>query len=97
MTLDTVGEFDIRGNSFECRVVRVVFEPMRRMYRIGYGRANTRDTAFEGWTDVDWGQPLTAKHAHRRVRSYDTHLRCFEEKFACAQAIVVHAKERGLW
>lgn len=97
MTLDTVGEFDTRGISRECRTVRVVFDSVRGKYRVGYGCANTRETAFEGWTDVDWGQPLTAKHARRRVRSYDTHLRCFVDKVACAQAIVLHAKERGLW
>jgi hypothetical protein len=44
MTLDTVGEFDTRGSSFECRIVRVVFDPVRRKYRIGYGRAPTPAT-----------------------------------------------------
>ena len=97
MTLDTVGEFDTRGNSLECRTVRVVFDPVRRNYRVGYGCVGSRDGSSEGWTDADWGRPLTAKHAHRRVRSYDTHLRRFEDKIACAQAIEVHAKERGIW
>jgi hypothetical protein len=97
MTLDTVGEFDTRGTSSEYRTVRVVFDSVRRNYRVGYGCTDTPDTAFECWTAVDWGQPLTAKHAHRLVRSYDTHLRCLEAKIACAQLVEVHAKERGLW
>jgi hypothetical protein len=95
MKLDTVGEFDTCGDTLERHTVRVVFDSVRRKYRIG--RTTTRDRAFEGWTDADWGRPLTAKHAHLRVRSYDTHLRCFVEKMACARAIVVHAKEKGLW
>ena len=97
MTLETVGEFDTRGDPYECRTVRVVFDPVRRNYPVGHGWARSRDRAFESWTDADWGQPLTAKRAHRRIRSYDTHLRCFEVKIACAKAIEVHAKERGLW
>ena len=36
MTLDTVGEFDTRGHPYECHTVRVVFDPVRRMYRVGY-------------------------------------------------------------
>lgn len=95
MAHDTVGEFDT--NSFECRTVHVVFDPVGRNYGVGYGCVGSRDGAFEGWTDTDWGRPLTAKHAHRRVRSYDTHLRCFAAKIVCAHAIEVHAKERGIW
>ena len=97
MTLDTVGEFDTRGDPYERHTVRVVFDPMRRMYRVGYDWARPHDRAFESWTDADWGRPLTAKHAHRLVRSYDTRLHCLEDKVACARAIELHAKERGLW
>ena len=98
MTLDTVGEFDTRGHQDECHTVRVVFDSVRRMYRVGYDWARPHDRAFESWTEsADWGRPLTAKQARRRVRLYDTHLRCLEEKTACARAIALHAKERGLW
>ena len=97
MTLDTVGEFDARGHPYECHAVRVVFDPVRRIYRVGYDWASSRDCAFASWTDADWGRPLTAKHAHRLVRSYDTRLHCLEDKVACARAIELHAKKRGLW
>ena len=96
MTLQTVGKFNTRGDPYERCTDRILFEPVRRV-RVGYASANSRDCAFESWTEADWGRPLTAKHAHRRVRYYDTHLRCFEHTISCAQAIEAHAKERGLW
>jgi hypothetical protein len=97
MTLDTVGEFDTRGHQDERHTVRVVFDSVRREYHVGYYWARSRDHAFESWTHADWGRPLTARHAHRLVRSYDTHVHSLEGKVACAKAIELHAKERGLW
>jgi hypothetical protein len=95
--LEIVGEFDTRAELDEWSIVRVVFDPARRIYRIGYDTGSTGDTAFEGWTSLRWGQPLTAKQVHRRVRWRDTHLCCFKNKMACATAIETHARSRGLW
>lgn len=98
MTLQTVGEFDTGGEPYDdWRIVRVVFEPVGLTYHVGYDSGHTGDKGFEHWTQVDWGRPLSAKQAHRRARSYDTHLRCFKDKIACVHAIEVHARDRGLW
>jgi hypothetical protein len=95
--LEIVDEFDTGAKPYEWSIVRVVFDPVRRSYRVGYDWGRSGGTAFEGWTSLHWGQPLTAKQAHRRVRLYDTRLRCFMNKMACANAIEAHAKERRLW
>jgi hypothetical protein len=95
--LEIVDEFDTGAKPYESRIVRVMFDPARRNYRVGYDSGRSGDTAFQGWTSLHWGQPLTAKEAHRRVRSHDTRLRCFKNKIACANAIEAHAKERKLW
>jgi hypothetical protein len=97
VTPQTVGEFDTRGEPYEWRIIRAVFDPVGLKYHVGYDSDHSRDNGFENWTRVDWGRPLSAKQAHRRVRSYDTHLRCFKSKLACADAVEVHAKDRGLW
>jgi hypothetical protein len=95
--LEIVDEFDTGAERNEWSIVRVVFDPARRNYRVGYDSGHAGGTAFEGWTSLHWGQPLTAKQAHRRVRSHDTRLRCFMYKMACANAIEAHAKQRSLW
>jgi hypothetical protein len=95
--LEIVDEYDTGAEAYEWSIVRVVFDPARRNYHVGYDSGSSGDTAFKGWTDLDWGQPLTARQAHRRVRSRDTHLFRFGNKMACANAIEVHAKERRLW
>jgi hypothetical protein len=97
MMLETVDEFDTGTESYEWSIVRVVFDPAGRKYRVGYDSGSSGDTAFQGWTILHWGQPLTAKEAHRRVRAHDTRLRCFKNKMACANAIEAHAKERRIW
>jgi hypothetical protein len=97
MMFEIVDEFDTGAEPYEWSIVRVVFDPARRSYRVGHDSGNSRGTAFEGWTSLHWGQPLTAKEAHRRVRAHDTRLRCFKNKMACANAIEAHANERGLW
>ena len=97
MVLQIVGEFDTGAEPYEWSIVRVVFDPARRTYHVGYDSGNSRDSAFDDWTSLHWGQPLTARQAHRRVRSRDTHLRSFKNKMACANAIEAHAKERRLW
>jgi hypothetical protein len=97
MLLEIVDEFNTRAELDEWSIVRVMFDPAGRTYRIGYDAGSSGDTTFEGWTSLHWGQPLTAKHAHRRVRSYDTHLRCLKNKMVCANTIETHAKKRGLW
>jgi hypothetical protein len=95
--LEIVGEFDTGEKSYEWSVVRVMFDPARRNYRVGYDWGGSGDAAFLGWTSLHWGRPLTARQAHRRVRHYDTRLGCFTNKMACANAIEAHAKERKLW
>ena len=97
MMLEIVDEFDTGAESYVWSVVRVVFDQAQGSYRVGHDSGSSGDTAFAGWTSLHWGQPLTAKQAHRRVRSHDTRLRCFTNKMACANAIEVHAKERRLW
>jgi hypothetical protein len=97
MMSQMVGEFDTDAELYEWRIVRVMFDPARRNYHIGYDSGSSGDTAFQGWTSLHWGRPLTARQAHRRIRSRDTHLRCFGNKMVCANAIEVHAKERRLW
>jgi hypothetical protein len=95
--LQSVDEFDTRAERYECSIIRVAFDPVELNYYVGYDWGHLRDNVFKDWTQVDWGRPLSAKQAHRRIRCYDTHLRCFEEKMACAHAVEVHAKDRGLW
>ena len=97
MILEIVDEFDTGTPLYEWSIVRVVFDLSRRNYRVVYDSGRSSDAAFEGWTSLHWGQPLTAKQAHRRVRSYDTRLRRLNHKMACADAIKAHAKERRLW
>jgi hypothetical protein len=94
---EIVDEFDTDAKPHEWSIVRVMFDPARRNYRVGYDWGRSGGAAFEGWTSLHWGQPLTAKQAHRRVRLYHTRLRCFTDKMACANAIEAHAKERKLW
>jgi hypothetical protein len=97
MMLEIVDEFDTRAELDEWSIVRVVFDPPRRTHHIGCDWGSSPDTAFKGWTSLHWGQPLTAKQAHRRVRWRDTHLSCLKNKMACANAIETHARSRGLW
>jgi hypothetical protein len=97
MTLEIVDEFDTGADNYGWSIVRVVFDPAGRTYRVGYDSGNSGDAAFEDWTSLHWGQLLTAKEAHRRVRAHDTRLRCFKNKLVCAKAIEAHANERGLW
>lgn len=95
--LEIIDEFDTGAQAYAWSIVRVVFDPARGNYRVGHDHGHTGDTAFAGWTSLHWGQPLTARQAHRRVRSRDTRLRCFKHKMACANAIEAHARERRLW
>jgi hypothetical protein len=94
-SLQAVDEFDTRGELYGWRIIRVVFDPVGLNYHVGYDSAHASDNGFEHWTQVDWGRPHSAKQAHRRVLSYDTHLRCFKDKIACALAIEMHTKDRG--
>jgi hypothetical protein len=97
MMLEIVDEFDTGAKAPEWSIVRVMFDPTRRTYRIGHDSGTSGHTAFEGWVSLHWGRPLTAKQAHRRVLAHGSRLRCFRVKMACANAIEAHAKERQLW
>jgi hypothetical protein len=92
-----VDEFDTRGEPYEWSIIRAVFDPVGLYYHVGYDSGRSCDNVFENWTRFDWGRPLSAKQAHLRVRSHDTHLRCVKDKIACAHAIELHAKDRVLW
>jgi hypothetical protein len=65
----TVHEFGTRGEPSKWRTIRVVFDPARLNYHVGYDWGHLCDNRFESWTQVDWGKPLSAKQAHRRVNA----------------------------
>jgi hypothetical protein len=51
---EIVDEFDTDAKPHEWSIVRVMFDPARRNYRVGYDWGRSGGAAFEGWTSLHW-------------------------------------------
>jgi hypothetical protein len=84
VTLQTFHEFDTRGEPYKWRIIRVVFDPVRFKYHIGYDWGHSCDNRFENWTSSTGTSRSQPSRPTAGVH-------------ACAHAIEAHPKDRGLW